>query len=255
MSSFFFNSDTSLTNYPVATIAPEAMRSPADYIAKHYATYYPDTSMTTSSITNQLVPIVVEQTSRGERSYDIFSRLLKDRIILLSTPVEDTMASLIVAQLLFCASEDPTKDISIYINSPGGVVTAGLAIYDTMQFIRPDVSTICVGMAASMAQVLLCAGAKGKRFALPNSRVMMHQPSGGAQGQSVDMEITIKEMIRTRENLYRIIAKHTGKDFDTIQRDADRDKWMSAHDALEYGMIDRVMERSSEQTPKETDKA
>jgi len=160
---------------------------------------------------NQLVPMVVEQTSRGERAYDIYSRLLKDRIIFIGTPIDDHVASLTVAQLLFLESEDPTKDINIYINSPGGSVTAGMAIYDTMQFVRPDISTICVGMAASMAQVLLCAGTKGKRYVLPNSRIMMHQPLGGTQGQATDIEIYTKEMLRIREMLYTIISKHTGK--------------------------------------------
>ncbi len=192
---------------------------------------------------NHLVPMVVEQTSRGERSYDIYSRLLKERIIFVNTPVDDTMASLIIAQLLFLESEDPAKDIYMYINSPGGSVSAGLAIYDTMQWIRPDISTICIGMAASMAQVLLCAGTKGKRYALPHSRIMMHQPSGGMQGQSVEMEIQLKEMLRIREMLYEIIAKHTGKDIKTIEKDADRDNFMSPEQAKAYGLIDRVMER------------
>lgn len=203
-------------------------------------------SMTHYPVYNQLVPIVVEQTSRGERSYDIFSRLLKERIILLGTPIDDTISGLIVAQLLFLASEDPTKDISLYVNSPGGVVTAGLAIYDTMQFIRPDVSTICIGMAASMAQVLLCAGTKGKRFTLPHSRVMMHQPSGGTQGQSADIEIYTKEMLRTRDTLYGIIARHTGKTAEQIKADADRDRWMSAQEALDYGMVDKILERNDQ---------
>lgn len=192
---------------------------------------------------NNLVPMVVEQTSRGERAYDIYSRLLKERIIFIGTPIDDYVASLVVAQLLFLASEDPTKDINIYINSPGGSVSAGLAIYDTMQFVRPEISTICIGMAASMAQVLLCAGTAGKRYSLPNSRIMMHQPSGGTQGQSSDIEIYTKEVMRTRDTLYSIISKHTGKDFDTILKDADRDKYMSAQEAMEYGMIDRVLDR------------
>jgi ATP-dependent Clp protease, protease subunit len=192
---------------------------------------------------NQLVPMVVEQTSRGERAYDIYSRLLKERIIFIGTPIDDYVASLTIAQLLFLQSEDPNKDISIYINSPGGVVSAGLAIYDTMQFVKPDVSTICVGMAASMAQVLLCAGAKGKRYVLPNSRVMMHQPLGGTQGQAADIEIYTKEMLRTRDTLYGIISKHTGKDYETIKKDADRDNHMTAQEALAYGLVDRVLER------------
>jgi ATP-dependent Clp protease, protease subunit len=194
---------------------------------------------------NQLVPMVVEQTSRGERAYDIYSRLLKERIIFIGTPIDDNVASLTVAQLLFLESEDPTKDINIYINSPGGSVTAGMAIYDTMQFVRPDISTICVGMAASMAQVLLCAGTAGKRFALPNSRIMMHQPLGGTQGQATDIEIYTKEMLRIREMLYAIISKHTGKDTKTILKDADRDNYMSANQAVEYGIIDKILERRS----------
>ncbi len=206
-------------------------------------------NITRQIVTNQLVPIVVEQTSRGERSYDIFSRLLKERIILMGTPIDDAISGLMVAQLLFLASEDPTKDISLYINSPGGSVTAGLAIYDTMQFIRPDVSTICIGMAASMAQVLLCAGAKGKRYALPHSRIMMHQPSGGSQGTLADIEIYTNEMVRMRNQLYGIIAKHTEKTVEQIKADADRDKWMSSEEAQAYGMIDKVMERSDALAP------
>lgn len=194
---------------------------------------------------NQLVPMVVEQTSRGERAYDIYSRLLKERIIFIGTPIDDYVASLTIAQLLFLQSEDPNKDISLYINSPGGSVSAGLAIYDTMQFVKPDVSTICVGMAASMAQVLLCAGAKGKRYALPNSRIMMHQPLGGTQGQATDIEIYTKEMLRIRDTLYGIISTHTGKDYETIKKDADRDNYMSPQEALTYGLIDKVMERTA----------
>lgn len=192
---------------------------------------------------NYLVPMVVEQTSRGERSYDIYSRLLKERIVFIGTPIDDSIASLTIAQLLFLQSEDPTKDISVYINSPGGSVSAGMAIYDTMQFVKPDVSTICVGMAASMAQVLLCAGAKGKRFSLPNSRIMMHQPLGGTQGQASDIEIYTKEMLRIREMLYSVISKHTGKDAATIKTDADRDNYMSSEEALAYGIIDKILER------------
>lgn len=199
---------------------------------------------------NQLVPMVVEQTSRGERAYDIYSRLLKDRIIFIGTPIDDHVASLTVAQLLFLESEDPTKDINIYINSPGGSVTAGMAIYDTMQFVRPDISTICVGMAASMAQVLLCAGTAGKRFALPNSRIMMHQPLGGTQGQATDIEIYTKEMLRIREMLYAIISKHTGKDTETILKDADRDNYMSAKQAADYGIIDKILERRPNEVSK-----
>jgi ATP-dependent Clp protease, protease subunit len=193
---------------------------------------------------NQLVPMVVEQTSRGERAYDIYSRLLKERIVFIGTPIDDTVASLTIAQLLFLQSEDPNKDISLYINSPGGSVSAGMAIYDTMQFVKPDISTICVGMAASMAQVLLCAGAKGKRFSLPNSKIMMHQPLGGTQGQASDIEIYTKEMLRTRDMLYSIISKHSGKDYDTIKKDADRDNYMTSQEALDYGLIDKILERN-----------
>jgi ATP-dependent Clp protease protease subunit len=197
---------------------------------------------------NFTIPYVIEQTSRGERSYDIFSRLLKERIIFIGTAIDDTVASLVIAQLLFLQSEDPSKDISLYINSPGGVVTAGLAIYDTMQFVKPDVSTICVGMAASMAQVLLCAGAHGKRFALPHAKIMMHQPLGGTQGQASDIEIYTKEMLRTRDTLYGIISRHSGKDYETIKADADRDNYMSATDALNYGLIDTILERPATPT-------
>jgi ATP-dependent Clp protease protease subunit len=199
---------------------------------------------------NQLIPIVIEQTNRGERSYDIYSRLLKERIIFLGSAIDDYVANLIVAQLLFLASEDPDKDISLYINSPGGSVSAGLAIYDTMQFIKPDVSTICVGLAASMGQLLLTAGADGKRYALPNSRILMHQPSGGTQGQSVDIEIYTKEIIRTRETLYEIIAKHTKKPIDQIRKDADRDYYLTSQEALNYGIIDNIL-TSINDIPKE----
>lgn len=187
------------------------------------------------------VPIVVEQTSKGERSYDIYSRLLKDRIIFVTGEIEDHMANLIVAQLLFLESEDPDKDIHLYINSPGGSVSAGLAIYDTMQYIRPDVSTICVGMAASMASILLAAGAKGKRFALPHSRVMIHQPLGGAQGQATDIEIHAREILRVREEMNQILAAHTGKDPETIKLDTERDHYLTADKALSYGLIDQVV--------------
>ncbi|PKL85354.1 MAG: ATP-dependent Clp endopeptidase, proteolytic subunit ClpP [Ignavibacteriae bacterium HGW-Ignavibacteriae-1] len=191
---------------------------------------------------NQLIPIVIEQTSRGERSFDIYSRLLKERIIFIGQPIDDYMANLVIAQLLFLSSEDPKKDINLYINSPGGSVTSGLAIYDTMQFVKPDISTICMGMGASMAQVLLCAGAKGKRFALPNARILLHQPSGGTQGQSSDIEIYSREIIRMRDSLYQIISKHTGKDVEQIKIDADRDRYMSSRDAVEYGIIDSILE-------------
>ena len=189
------------------------------------------------------VPIVVEQSGRGERSYDIYSRLLKDRIIFLGTAIDDTVANLVVAQLLFLESEDPDKDISIYINSPGGSVTAGLAIYDTMQYIKPDVSTICIGMAASMGAVLLTAGAGGKRIALPNSRIMIHQPMGGMQGQASDIEIHAKEILKTRAKLNEILAKHTGRPLEKIEADTDRDFYMSAEEAQQYGIVDKIIEK------------
>ena len=189
------------------------------------------------------VPIVVEQSGRGERSYDIYSRLLKDRIIFLGTAIDDTVANLVVAQLLFLESEDPDKDISIYINSPGGSVTAGLAKYDTMQYIKPDVSTICIGMAASMGAVLLTAGAEGKRIALPNSRIMIHQPMGGMQGQASDIEIHAKEILKTRAKLNEILAKHTGRPLEKIEADTDRDFYMSAEEAQQYGIVDKIIEK------------
>ncbi|MCX7117767.1 MAG: ATP-dependent Clp endopeptidase proteolytic subunit ClpP [Legionellales bacterium] len=188
-----------------------------------------------------LVPMVIEQTSRGERSYDIYSRLLKERIIFLLGEVEDHMANLVVAQLLFLESENPEKDISLYINSPGGVVTAGLAIYDTMQFIKPDVSTLCIGQAASAAALLLCAGASGKRFCLPNSRVMIHQPLGGYRGQATDIEIHARETMAIRERLNCIMGKHTNKSPEQIMRDTERDNFMSAEAATEYGLVDKVL--------------
>ncbi|MGI6097589.1 MAG: ATP-dependent Clp endopeptidase proteolytic subunit ClpP [Dethiobacteria bacterium] len=188
-----------------------------------------------------LVPMVVEQTNRGERAYDIYSRLLKDRIVFIGTAIDDTVANLAIAQLLFLESEDPDKDINLYLNSPGGSVYSGLAIYDTIQYIKPDVSTICVGMAASMGAVLLMAGTKGKRFALPHSRVMVHQPLGGAQGQASDIEIHAREIIRIRESLNQIIAKHTGQPVERIAKDTDRDFFMSAEAAKEYGIIDKVL--------------
>ena len=191
--------------------------------------------------TMALIPMVVEQTSRGERAFDIYSRLLKDNIIFLGTPIDDQIANLIVAQLLFLEAEDPEKDINLYINSPGGVVTAGLAIYDTMQFIRPDVTTICVGMCASMGALLLTAGAKGKRFALPNSRILIHQPSGGMQGQATDVRIHAEELIRIRELTSQILAKHTGQSLDQIELDVERDRYLGAVQAKEYGLIDEVI--------------
>lgn len=188
-----------------------------------------------------LVPMVIEQSGRGERAYDIYSRLLKERVIFLVGPVNDGTANLIVAQLLFLESENPDKDISLYINSPGGSVSAGLAIYDTMQFIKPDVCTLCTGLAASMGAFLLAAGAKGKRFALPNSRVMIHQPSGGAQGQATDIEIQAREILYLRERLNALLSQHTGKSIEAIAKDTERDNFMSADDALKYGLIDRVL--------------
>jgi ATP-dependent Clp protease protease subunit len=189
-----------------------------------------------------LVPIVVEQTNRGERSYDIFSRLLKDRIVFLGGPVDDNIANLIIAQLLFLEAEDPEKDIHFYINSPGGVVTAGLAIYDTMQYVKPDVSTICLGQAASMGSLLLTAGAKGKRYALPYARILIHQPAGGVQGQATDIDIHAREIIRMREFLNGILANHTGQPIEKIARDTERDYFMSAQEAKEYGIIDEVFD-------------
>jgi ATP-dependent Clp protease protease subunit len=188
-----------------------------------------------------LVPMVIEQSGRGERAYDIYSRLLKERVIFMVGPVNDQMANLIVAQLLFLESENPDKDISLYINSPGGSVSAGMAIYDTMQFIKPDVSTLCTGMAASMGAFLLAAGTKGKRFSLPNSRVMIHQPLGGAQGQASDIEIQAREILYLRERLNAILAEKTGKDVEQIAKDTDRDNFMSAEQAAEYGLIDKVL--------------
>lgn len=190
-----------------------------------------------------LVPMVVEQTSRGERSYDIFSRLLEDRIIFLGEEVTDASASLVVAQLLYLESKDPDKDIQLYINSPGGSITAGMAIYDTMQYIKCDVSTICVGMAASMGAFLLSAGAKGKRLALPNSEIMIHQPLGGAQGQATDMEIHTRHILNTKKKLNTILAQNTGQPYDVIVKDTERDNFMSAQQAMEYGLIDRVIEK------------
>ena len=189
-----------------------------------------------------LVPMVVEQTSRGERAFDIYSRLLKDSIIFLGTPIDDMMANLIVAQLLFLEAEDPERDINLYINSPGGSITAGMAIYDTIQFIRNDVTTICVGQCASMGALLLTAGTKGKRFALPHSRILIHQPSGGASGQATDVRIMAEEILRMREMTSRIIAKHTGQPFDTVETDVERDRIMTAAQAKEYGLIDEVIE-------------
>ncbi|MCL5966651.1 MAG: ATP-dependent Clp endopeptidase proteolytic subunit ClpP [Deltaproteobacteria bacterium] len=190
-----------------------------------------------------LVPIVVEQTSRGERSYDIYSRLLKDRIVFIGSPVDDDIANLVIAQLLFLEAEDPDKDINLYINSPGGLVTAGMAIYDTMQFIKPEVATVCLGQAASMAAVLLTAGAAGKRTALPNARILIHQPMGGTRGQATDIKIQAEEILRLREELNRILARHTGQPIERLQADTERDYYMSAAQAKAYGIIDRVVEK------------
>lgn len=190
---------------------------------------------------NQLVPMVVEQTTRGERAYDIFSRLLKERIVFIGTPIDDYVASLAIAQMLHLEAEDPEKDISVYINSPGGSVTAGLAIYDTMQYIRPQVGTICVGMAASMGAILLLAGEKGKRQALPNARIMIHQPWGGVQGTASDISIQAEEILKTKKRLNEIIASHTGKSVHDVEKDTDRDNYMSSQQALEYGLIDKVL--------------
>jgi ATP-dependent Clp protease protease subunit len=193
-----------------------------------------------------LIPMVIEQSGRGERAYDIYSRLLKERVIFLVGPINDAMANLVVAQLLFLESENPDKDIHLYINSPGGSVSAGMAMYDTMQFIKPDVSTLCTGLAASMGAFLLCAGAKGKRFCLPNSRVMIHQPSGGFSGQASDIEIHAKEVLYLKRKLNEMMAMHTGQPIEVIERDTDRDNFMSAEEALKYGMIDRVLKSRTE---------
>ena len=200
---------------------------------------------------NQLVPMVVEQTARGERAYDIFSRLLKERIVFIGTAIDDYVASLAIAQMLHLEAEDPDKDISIYVNSPGGSVTAGLAIYDTMQYIRPSVSTICVGMAASMGAILLLAGEKGKRQALPNARIMIHQPWGGVQGTASDISIHVEEILKTKKRLNEIIASHTGKELIDIEKDTDRDRYMSSQQALDYGIIDKVLTKRTAESKKE----
>ncbi len=203
-----------------------------------------------STIYNQLVPMVVEQTGRGERAYDIYSRLLKERIVFLGTPVDDTMASLIIAQLLFLESEDPEKDIHLYINSPGGGVYAGMAIYDTMQYIRPDVSTICIGMGASIAAILLAGGAKGKRFALPNSRIMIHQPWGGTQGTASDISIQAEEILRIKKSINGILAGHCNKTLEQVTQDTDRDNYMSSETAKAYGIIDSILVKKAKSEPK-----
>ena len=197
-----------------------------------------------------LVPIVVEQTARGERSYDIYSRLLKDRVVFVVGPIDDYMANVIVAQLLFLESENPDKDVHLYINSPGGIVTSGLSIYDTMQFIKPDVSTICLGQAASMGSLLLAGGAKGKRYCLPHSRIMIHQPSGGFQGQASDIDIHAREILKIRERLNKIMAKHTGQTVERIERDMERDHFLDAEAAVEYGLVDSVLAKRPDAVPK-----
>ncbi|WP_296978483.1 ATP-dependent Clp endopeptidase proteolytic subunit ClpP [Thermobacillus sp. ZCTH02-B1] len=196
-----------------------------------------------SAMNMNYIPMVIEQTNRGERAYDIYSRLLKDRIIFLGTPINDVVANSVIAQMLFLAAEDPEKDIHLYINSPGGSITAGMAIYDTMQYIKPDVSTICVGLAASMGAFLLAAGAPGKRYALPNSEVMIHQPIGGAEGQASDIEIRARRILRMRDKLNRILAERTGQPLERIERDTDRDYFMTAEEAKAYGLVDKVIER------------
>jgi ATP-dependent Clp protease protease subunit len=202
------------------------------------------------TVYNQLVPMVVEQTGRGERAYDIFSRLLKERIVFIGTPIDDTVASLVIAQLLFLESEDPDKDINLYINSPGGSVSSGLAIYDTMQYIRPDVQTICIGLAASMGAVLLAGGTKGKRAALPNSRIMIHQPWGGVQGTASDISIQAEEILRTKRRLNEILAHHTARPLEDIEKDTDRDRYMSAEESRTYGLIDSVFVKKPREAKK-----
>jgi len=194
--------------------------------------------------TNQIIPTVIETTGRYERAYDIYSRLLKDRIIFLGTPVNDNVSNIIIAQLLFLEAQDPDKDISLYVNSPGGSVSAGLAIYDTMQYIKPEVSTICVGLAASMGALLLMAGEEGKRYSLPNSKIMLHQPLGGAQGQATDVEIQVRELMNTKKQLNELISKHTQKDLEQIEKDTDRNRWMTPTEALDYHLIDKIIEKN-----------
>jgi ATP-dependent Clp protease protease subunit len=202
-------------------------------------------------LTNQLVPIVVEQTGRGERAYDIFSRLLKERIVFIGMPIDDAVASLVIAQLLFLESEDPEKDIHLYINSPGGSISSGLAIYDTMQYIRADISTICIGMAASMAAVLLAGGTSGKRTALPNSRIMIHQPWGGIQGSATDIRIQAEEILRMKKRINEILARHTGKTPELVEKDSDRDYYMSSEEAKDYGLIDNILVKRPSEGKKE----
>lgn len=216
----------------------------ADFIKFSKSLQFPESIYTKGlgdQSVNTLVPMVVEQTSRGERAYDIFSRLLKDRIIMLGTPINDVVANLAIAQLLFLTGEDPERDINIYINSPGGMVYSGLGVYDTIQFVACPVVTICVGLAASLGSVLLSSGAKGQRASLPNSRIMLHQPLGGAQGQASDIEIQAREILWLKQRLYEILSEHTGKDVETISKDADRDYWLSAKEAQKYGLIDNIL--------------
>jgi ATP-dependent Clp protease protease subunit len=208
-----------------------------------------------SQLKSQLIPMVVEQSSRGERSYDIFSRLLKERIMFIGTPIDDDIANLIIAQLLFLQAEDSTKPANIYINSPGGVVTAGMAIYDTMQYLKMPISTICIGQAASMAALLLAAGDKGKRFCLPMARVMIHQPLGGAQGQATDIEIQTKEILRVKKSLNEILARHTGQPLDKVEKDTDRDYYLSADEALKYGIVDEVIQTRKVEAPASSKKS
>ena len=198
-----------------------------------------------TDIKNQLVPMVVEQTPRGERAFDIYSRLLKERVIFITGPIEDHMANLVVAQLLFLEAENPEKDINIYINSPGGSVTSGMSIYDTMSYIKPDISTLCIGQASSMGAILLTGGTKGKRFALPNSRIMIHQPLGGFQGQATDIEIHAQEILKIRTKLNEILSQHSGKDIDKVSQDTERDNFMSGEEAVKYGLIDKVIDKRS----------
>jgi len=221
---------------------PDCMAEPVQYDAMRTGSGSPDMSGATHTRGLNLIPIVVEQSARGERSYDIYSRLLRERVVFLCGPIDDLVSNVVVAQLLFLESENPDKDIHLYINSPGGMVTAGLAIYDTMQFVKPDVSTMCVGQAASMGALLLAGGAKGKRYCLPHSRMMIHQPLGGFQGQASDIDIHAKEILRTRERLNAILALHTGQPMKRIQADTDRDRFMEAGEACDYGLIDEVLE-------------
>ena len=226
----------------IESIRMDSMLKPARPDVSRTRTGWPDMSGATQTRALNLVPIVVEQSARGERSYDIYSRLLKERVVFLCGPVDDLVSNVVVAQMLFLESENPDKDIHLYINSPGGMVTAGLAVYDTIQFVKPDVSTMCIGQAASMGALLLAGGAKGKRYCLPHSRMMIHQPLGGFQGQASDIDIHAKEILRTRERLNAILASHTGQPLERIQADTDRDRFMEAGEAREYGLVDEVLD-------------